>query len=177
MTGSRHTSTGTTSTPVWLLDVDGVLNCSGRCDWNVAPRTGQAFADGYPFSIRWAPEPPARITALHDSGSVEIRWATTWIDHGTWQIEELLGLPEFPHAYPTHHRTAKLKAALGVVTLEQRPLIWTDDDAIPVHGRAREVLDVAGSLLIAPDERRGLRPEHLDAIDAFLRKAPQATPR
>lgn len=49
---------------------------------------------------------------------------------------------------------------------EQRPLIWTDDDTIPVAGaelrRLKEGLQRV--LLIQPDSRTGLQSEHFAAI-------------
>jgi hypothetical protein len=48
-------------------------------------------------------------------------------------------------------------------------LIWTDDVAIPTSGPVRDELTAAGrALLIAPIPSRGLQPEDLEAIDAFL---------
>jgi hypothetical protein len=59
--------------PVWLLDVDGVLNAA-RPGWGEAPRSGTAYSAGQPFSLRWAPALVARIRELHGRGVVEIRW-------------------------------------------------------------------------------------------------------
>jgi hypothetical protein len=111
---------------------------------------------------------------------VEVRWATTWIDAGTRQLEDLLGLPELPVAYlpdparrptssdfRTAHLLAKTRAAVDVLRSGRR-LIWTDDDANPPAGPDRDVLDAGGALLIAPDPRRGLRPDHLDQIRSFI---------
>ncbi len=63
--------------PVWLLDVDGVINVP-RPGWNAAPRSGNACSAGTAFRIRWAPALLDRIRALHHTGSVEIRWCSTW---------------------------------------------------------------------------------------------------
>lgn len=65
--------------PVWLLDVDGVINAS-RPGWGAAPHHGTATAAGMSFRIRWAPALAKRIRALHESGRVEIRWCSTWCD-------------------------------------------------------------------------------------------------
>jgi hypothetical protein len=123
--------------------------------------------------MRWAPQLIDQIRDLYRSGAVEIRWASTWIDHNIRRIEHLMGLPVFPTAYapgtadPDGHPASKLTAALNVVEAGHR-LIWTDDDAIPVDGSAREALETADALLIAPDYRRGLRPEHLSRIRDYL---------
>jgi hypothetical protein len=144
---------------VWLLDVDGVLNGIGRAGWQAPPRTGTAYADGVGYAFRWAPQLMKEIRTLLPD--VEVRWATTWIDAGTSQLEDLLGLPELAVAYPpdparrptsshfrTAHLLAKTRAALDVLRSGRR-LIWTDDDAIPPAGPDRDVLDAAGALLIA----------------------------
>ncbi|GAB7036225.1 MULTISPECIES: hypothetical protein [Catenuloplanes] len=49
-----------------------------------------------------------------------------------------------------------------------RRLIWTDDEALPPPGAARDALTADGrAMLVAPDSRRGLQPADLDAIEAF----------
>jgi hypothetical protein len=164
-----------TAPPVWLLDVDGVLNAS-RAGWAAAPHTRGVWAYGERWRMRFAPQLVDRITALHATGEVEIRWATSWVGR-TDSISNALGLPYFPDAYPyaglqppTKGATlvSKLTAAQAV-TDSGRRLIWTDDDAIPRSGPIRQALEAAGALLIAPRPNRGLRPEHLDLIETFIR--------
>ena len=64
----------------------------------------------------------------------------------------------------------KLAAALDVVEREGRRLVWTDDDAIPLAGPGLDRLTVrpARTLLVRPAPLRGLQPDHLDVIEAFL---------
>lgn len=161
--------------PVWLLDVDGVLNAA-MPGWGETPDQGQAFVHGNRYLLRWAPTLARRIAALHHSGGVEVRWATTWVDHIA-QVEQLLHLPPLTTAFggvdvvdAEASVARKVAAALHVVEVEQRPLIWTDDDAIPDDGPALARIDAAGlpALLVAPSSRYGLQPEDLDAIDDFL---------
>ncbi|WP_308285564.1 hypothetical protein [Actinoplanes hulinensis] len=154
--------------PVWLLDVDGVLNAT-RPGWGAAPRSGIAVSDGVAYRIRWAPALVSRLRALHSSGLVVMRWCTTWCADAE-QIERLFGLPPLERAW-THPISSvqapavKLAAARAVVA-EGRRLIWTDDEVVPVGGPVFEELSGNG-LLIAPKPGRGLQPEHLDAIEAF----------
>lgn len=164
--------------PVWLLDVDGVLNAH-RPGWGGSFAEGAARAGGGQFWIRWSPELVRRLVAIHGTGTVEVRWATTWVP---WivEIEHLLGLPSWSVAWDGPHEGAgtpavptplrKVRTALQVVELERRPLIWTDDDAIPTRGpeHARIVTADVPCLLIRPASRAGLQPTDLDAIEAFL---------
>ena len=157
--------------PVWLLDVDGVLNAA-RPGWGAAPRSGTAFSDGLLFRVRWAPRLVTRIRRLHDSGLLEICWCSTWCSDAD-QIERLLGLPRLGRAWQhpigaAAAPAAKLAAARAVLDRGRR-LIWTDDDAIPASGPLRDELTATGrALLIAPFPNRGLQPAQLDAIEAFL---------
>jgi hypothetical protein len=163
------------ATPVWLLDVDGVVNAR-RPGWDQPFAHGHAFVDGVTYRLQWAPALTRYIKAVHRRQAAEIRWATTWVDH-VHQVERLLRLPALATAFrglgaapsvgaPDH----KLAAALHVVEVEQRPLIWTDDDAIPVAGAYRRRLEDAGVplLLLAPDPYEGLGPAHVDRIESFF---------
>lgn len=172
---ARRPRPQTASTPVWLLDVDGVLNAD-RPGWGAPARQGHVPLAGFYYRLRWSPGLVERVTALHESGSVEIRWATTWVDH-IELVERLLRLPAFASAFrglgqlPAYKAPLrKLDAALGVVEVERRPLVWTDDDAIPGGGEARDRLELAGVpvMFIVPDPRTGLQPEDLDAIEEFI---------
>lgn len=169
---AKEGSTVTTKTPVWLLDVDGVINAT-RPGWGAPPRKGRARFFDDEFPIRWAPALVDRILALHRSGQIEIRWCTTWCPQAE-QIEQLIGLPALPRAFTEDPglrvRRAKHDAVLAVLA-ENRPLVWTDDDAIPESGRLFDELASApaGALLIRPRGHCGLQPVHLDAIEAFIR--------
>lgn len=170
---------GRLDVPVWLLDVDGVLNAMSRPGWSAAPDQRYAHADGLRFRLRWAPALLAEVRDLIRSDAVEVRWATSWVSHID-QIAGAMALPDLPLAFtlPTHlaaasdelhdaTRSAKRAAALDVVASGRR-LLWTDDAAIWRSGPEREHLEAAGALLIAPDERRGLQPADLAAIRAWL---------
>ncbi|MBO3741503.1 hypothetical protein [Actinoplanes flavus] len=160
---------------VWLLDVDGVLNAT-RPGWGAAPRSGTAYGDGHPYRLRWSSALITRIRALHDTGTVTVRWCSTWCADAD-QIERLFALPRLERAWtdPISHSAApaaKLAAARAVLDQGHR-LIWTDDDAVPTSGPVHDELLATGrALLIAPLPNRGLQPEHLDAIEAFVSASP-----
>jgi len=157
--------------PVWLLDVDGVINVT-RPGWGAAPHSGTAHSAGYPYRLRWAPALIARIRALHTAGSVTIRWCSTWCADAA-QIERLFGLPRLERCWTdpissTAAAHAKLAAARAVLD-QGRRLIWTDDEVAPTCGPVRDELTRSGrSLLIAPTPNRGLQPEHLETIEEFV---------
>ncbi|MEN3305778.1 MAG: hypothetical protein V7603_1980 [Micromonosporaceae bacterium] len=161
--------------PVWLLDVDGVLNAA-RPGWGAAPRRAVAFSGGMNWPIRWAPALLNRIRALHASGMVEIRWCTTWCPDAE-NLERLFRLPALPRALDMNPvprgaegQALKLAAAKRVLEDEGRYLVWTDDDAVPASWLLREELAADGrALLISPPPRRGLQPPDMDAIEEFAR--------
>lgn len=158
-------------TPVWLLDVDGVVNAS-RPGWGGAPARGQLLADGQWWKLRWAPEVVAFIREVHEAGLAEIRWATTWVPWAA-ELEALWNLPPLPLAFAPDHSSpdeAKLPAAIAVVSEERRPLIWTDDERIPASGEYLDALESSGqpTLLLRPQPTRGLRAADVDLIREFL---------
>lgn len=170
---------GRADLPVWLLDVDGVLNAMGRPGWSAAPEQRSAYVNGLRFRLRWAPALLAEVRDLIRSDTVEVRWATSWVTHID-QVARAMGLPDLPLAFTlppdllaatadlhAATETAKRAAALDVVASGRR-LLWTDDEAIWPAGAQREHLEAAGALLIAPDERRGLQPADVAAVRAWL---------
>jgi hypothetical protein len=158
--------------PVWLLDVDGVLNAN-KPGWGAPPLARTAYAHQVAYRMRFAPALILRIRTLHAAGRVEVRWATTWVDHID-QITTIMHLSTWPAFTLTQPNcdayAAKYTAALHVVETERRPLIWTDDEVIPDdHDPACRRLREAGPpvLLIRSRPNRGLQPDHLDQIEAF----------
>lgn len=89
--------------PLWLLDVDGVLNAvaptsEGR-DW---PRWQRGFArtDGRrrAWPISWSPDVISQLLAWRAARRVEVAWLTTWGYDANDELAELLGLPQLPVA-------------------------------------------------------------------------------
>ncbi|WP_067702097.1 hypothetical protein [Actinoplanes awajinensis] len=163
--------------PVWLLDVDGVLNAY-RAGWYSAPRVIQVYstADAYDYRIRYEPRLIAAIGRLHVTGRAEVTWCSTWCSDAA-ALEQALGLPELPRAFtepftgPDASR-AKLAAAQRVIAAGRR-LIWTDDVEIDVHADVcTPWAATGGALLISPDAGRGLRARDLRRIERFLHQQP-----
>jgi hypothetical protein len=164
--------------PVWLLDVDGVVNAT-KPGWHAAPARAWVYStvDRCEYRLRWAPALVQRLRALHVAGTVEIRWCTTWcLEAAT--LERLWHLPRLDRALtcePMPRGSAahplKLAAARRVLAAD-RVLIWTDDAAVPGPGPLHDELTNGGrALLIAPSARRGLTPQHLADIEAFAARA------
>lgn len=162
----------TAAPPVWLLDIDGVLNAN-KPGWGEAPRRVNCHG----LIIRWAPKLIARIRELHRMGEHEIRWASTWCGFPEQlnTLEHQLGL-RFERAFTDRSMSktwAEMKlAAAEQVLSEGRRLIWTDDDEAGIAPQfSAAVADAeqdGRALLIAPRSNRGLQPADLDRIVAFV---------
>lgn len=149
--------------PVWLLDVDGVINVDRIGEWDTTLTTGRAVADGESYRMRWVPEVVDFIRDTAEAGRVRVVWCTTWCPY-TAVLEALWSLPKLDTAwsdglYGRYARkakrdTAKLYADHGV------PVIWTDDDV--AESFAPSVLG------IRPDSRYGLTPGDLAEIKDFI---------
>jgi hypothetical protein len=176
--------------PVWLMDVDGVLNAATKKpDKNVWPLDDWISVRASDGKREW-PVLAARpvvdfIRSVHKKGRAEIRWHTTWQEWAT-SLEALFDLPAFPvqaapewQAFLASDRVKlhddewwKIGAALRVVEEEKRPLLWTDDDAdsfwnLPADVR-RRITTAQPTLIVAPSPSTGLCRRHLRQIDAFL---------
>lgn len=167
--------------PIWLLDIDGVINALGIPAWGDDPQSAMAhFVDGS-YLIRWSPDLIADIIKL--SERVEIRWLTTWGNEGNTTLKPMVGFPdEFPVQAEPHKQTGyedvaynphdwKFCAALEAAR-EKRPLIWTDDDAWtpPQKLFIEEYMEDNNVplLMIKPYLFEGLTPTHLDQIFHFV---------
>jgi hypothetical protein len=159
--------------PVWLLDVDGVVNAF-RAGWYTRPRMVEVWStnDNYLYRIRYEPRLVDAVRRVHEDGLAEVTWCTTWCGDAT-AMEEALGLPALPRAFPSAAAgqaacEAKLAAARRVIASGRR-LIWTDDVEVTHHAEECAAWEREGSALtIAPNGSRGLRPAQLRRVQAFL---------
>lgn len=170
--------------PVWLLDIDGILNAaSKKPPRNVWPADqwvhGRASDGRHTWPILFARPVANFIRRVHKEGRAEIRWHTTW-QHDAAAVGKLLDLPDFPVQEAPEWATYlacntddwwKTAAALRVAEVERRALVWTDDDAdrwsLPQADRDR-LTSAVPCLIVAPSSTTGLTPKHLRQIDAFL---------
>lgn len=180
-----------TDPPLWLLDVDGVVNVLARGaapdSWPadqwlqrvvVAPIEGRGLMRLPILAARPVLE---FITRTHESGAAEIRWHSTWRFAAVTHLAPVLGLPPLPVSVAPEWQHGgdllwwKLPAALRAVAAGRR-LVWTDDDLQTYAdlGDADTASALAAlaqdddTLLISTSPARGLGPDDLAAIDAWV---------
>lgn len=163
--------------PIWLLDIDGVVNSV-----TALPRTDvwsdwiqvAVSDDRRSWPIQTAVAVRDFIAKVHADGLAEIRWHTTWQDRAP-RVGAALGLPEFPvqasEEYdPWRYRYSEWKPpAVFRVAATGVPVLWTDDDLSHITtAEQRTSLTKMGCHLIQPDSWLGLQPDDLGRITAFL---------
>jgi HAD domain in Swiss Army Knife RNA repair proteins len=114
--------------PLFLLDVDGVLN----------PFAAPACPDGYSEHALFPGEDPVRLCAAHGvwlrelATRFEIVWATAWGAEANRLLSPVLGLPSLPViGFPPipFHPGEKLPPIIRYAG--NRPLAWIDDAIQP----------------------------------------------
>jgi hypothetical protein len=180
--------------PVWLLDVDGVVNaCSPEPDTQVWPRASWRAVrvrhdDGATWPILAAEPVLDFLRQTHASGRAEIRWHTTWQHSAVRHLAPALDLPDWPVAeapefsdryasgnYAGYREAAKswwkLRVAERVLLDENRPLVWTDDDIAWERTRSAALsmlLTHRGLHAVSPTTTVGLTARNLRGIGKFL---------
>jgi hypothetical protein len=163
-----------TQIPIWLLDIDGVINALDfyPTGW---PKYIETTADsaGKTYKIRYAAEVVEFINRVHSEGLAEIRWLTTWEGEANDSFRERLGLPEFPLAgerYTVSEEPWWKGNIAQKVAEEGRQIIWTDDDVLFYNQIHTENWGVR-RLIVAPNCYDGLKPDDLRAIEEFIRES------
>lgn len=154
----------TSSLPLFLLDVDGVLN----------PYAAPGCPPGYTEHDLFPGEDPVRICAEHGQWLSELAtrfqlvWATAWGTEANRLLGSLLRLPDLPvigFPPPPFHPRDKLRFVIEYAA--DYPLAWVDDQLLP-EAYAWTASRGAPTLLIGIDPAEGLtRP----VIDRCLRWA------
>lgn len=185
-------TTTTAASPLFLLDIDGVVNAfgawvpSGKVWWDTKGRMRQntvapahlreEFALGYKLLLN--PEHPAWIAEIE--ARFDTVWATMWQDraHVFGQIAgfgegwdyidfdgmNAGGIKQMTGGGVGNHKDKGIRAVLG-----DRPGIWVDDDMTPQQIRWSQQRTRAGipTLFIQPDPKQGMTRRHFDLIMAF----------
>ena len=115
-----------------------------------------------------------RISRLHQSGLVEVRWLTTWSDE---EITEWNRVGLGPFASPDREVDGPFswRKANAVheflVSNPARPVVWTDDDIDVNTHRANRIRQAGGDrlLTVSPDRDQGLTVAELARIESWLR--------
>ncbi len=174
--------------PLWLLDIDGVLNAFdhpmmhswfNRARFNKSSLSADAFQDLEQFSVKTSGgsefqfisslELMADLVRLHDSGFVEIAWLTTWQHDAVSEVAPLFGLPHFPVAATQYGDDPWWKTHAGIEAIQLgRPIIWTDDDAITRKAARLFSESDIDHLLIQPNPNVALTRKHIAVIEEFL---------
>jgi hypothetical protein len=177
--------------PIWLLDIDGVLNAvpfQGNHPWGEMKRVRNKQG----FKLTVSPAVIEFINDVHNAGLVEIVWNTMWQDQANTDFAPLFGLPTnlTIGGKETHPDDWDFKMPFGYNFMHANPerrIIWTDDDlplseARNVHEVANGLFEIGNledremeSILIAknrlfiqPETHLGLLPEHIEAISRFI---------
>lgn len=170
------------SPPVWLLDIDGVINALAR-----GPVRGSWPPDTWTQHVVRAEMPQLGFMVLPilvaepvldfvrrvvSCGAAEVRWHSTWRTAAVTELAPLLELPPIPISIAPEWTQRpsgwwKLAAAQRVIAAGRR-LVWTDDDIFRYDGDLGDLPSRPDALLISPDPETGLSPADLERITAFL---------
>lgn len=168
--------------PIWLLDVDGVINalCAPKT-WD-EHKEGIAHLDDGSYKICWSEE-LIRAIELINKEDVEVRWLTTWGHYANEVLRPLVNLEEeFPVQAEPVYASGYGGASLSYTTFdwkymavlevleEGRPIIWTDDDAW-TESMLAELTEKAGEipiLTIKPYALDGLSRNDIEIIKSWV---------
>lgn len=165
--------------PVWLLDVDGVLNSLGGAPNPRSLKLGTAKqkylkTKSGTYRLRVNNDLVDFVNRMNDSDLVEVRWCTTWSDEANTVFAPAFGFPQLLVGAKPPTDTGrwddynwKSNAARRVLNSGRR-LVWTDDDAIPSWFDEEVSSYSKGHLLVRPNPEVGLTPADCAGIEKFL---------
>lgn len=184
-----------TKKPLFLLDIDGVLNLfdariptgkhwfdtKGRmhAETRVPDHLREAIVHGYSLVLH--PEHPDMISEIEEL--FEPVWATMWQELA-WMAGLEMGFGvdwdyiDFDSFYTAEQHAERRRTGVGVGPYKQpgieailgdRPGVWVDDDMTPAQILWAQRRTEAGipTLFIQPDPEFGMTWEHVDEILTF----------
>lgn len=168
--------------PVWLMDVDGVLNICGWGDGRVAQTWGDTRVfNAMQFRIRVSPKVLDSVSSWMKEGLAEVRWLTSWEELANVHLVAELGWPELEVAgrYEDSVKVdRKFSGDIGWWKLEFAqavydtgvPVIWTDDDIAHAFDAMEWLATTDRDRMLAISPIAGLTPTNLDEIEEFIRR-------
>jgi hypothetical protein len=157
---------------IWLLDIDGVLNCGNRTPPTHLPfnflEFKQRASDGILYNIIVAKEVVDFIDEMSDF--FQVVWCTTWQAEANI-IGKRVGLKEFPWIDETKIESPYhwKRAAFEKLQKAKHPIVWTDDQIRSFYNYPAKV-EFDNTCIIQPSLFEGLCPRHLDKIREFRGK-------
>lgn len=169
------------TTPIWFLDIDGVVNAirpasagvdSGYLRYDIAVDE-HGTTTVYPIHVH--PEVIGFVNRVHREGLAEVRWLTTWGRQAAERFAPAVGLDAFEvAAEPPPDGSGRSVwrpdwwKLVAVQAQAAGRFVFTDDD-LGRESRAvlRQLPDP--SLLLSPSPGRGLEDAHLERVETFLR--------
>lgn len=162
----------------WFLDIDGVVNVIGNRPSTGWPRYANTVIpqgiNGLAWPICYSPALIDLLNLLHQRKIVSFRWLTTWEYDAPRIFAPAVGLDVGEWVAAEDHGTSmgwwKLDAIVDHLSESDGELfIWTDDDIRDdrvVSRRDQAVVDMfpSNALVLCPNERKGLTPEHFETI-------------
>lgn len=168
--------------PLWLLDVDGVINALAKSSTLRLLNSGwenwtQKTVMGYP--ITYVEDLIKFINIAHNSGKVDIQWLTTWEDNDAVYnfLTPELGLEHFEIAgrqsehlsnkFSDYSHWWKLKV-VEELSVDHKKIIWTDDDINQFSQAVNFVNNSPHVHAIIPDPRIGLTRNQTKEIERLI---------
>lgn len=173
-----HTEPERTVGAALFLDIDGVLLPTRLTaadhwrSWTYLTPDLTVTQDASDAALVFSPDLVAAIERLRSRG-LRIVWATTWI--GTpdllRRLERATDLKaDAAIPWNRHSELAKPTGVLASLVEDPTPFIWADDQLnLDWSQRVESALsDGIPCLLLHPQSRLGLEPDHIEQIGAFL---------
>lgn len=173
------------NTPIWLLDVDGVLNpFSSYLPSHYTVGSAARYPGERANRVSWDPTIIGRIKQLHEDDAVEIQWLTTWGAGANGELRELFGFDRFElaadppswawrgwssYSNKPHPQWWKLGAVKQLLDKDpSRRVVWTDDE-IGLEPDALDLVKTSNVFAVSPAPQEGLSLTDMSRIEQFVK--------
>lgn len=157
------------STPLILLDIDGVLNRIGSKARATPVWPDETTRKCNKFTIRYSPTVVNKINEWSRTGKAEILWLTTWNENARNKFAPFLGLDDF---YSARDHDNKIKSVDSIAIAQAYPdrrICWIDD-VVGFHSMLDEdkIWKNRKSPTLLLQTQTHLGEEHLKIVEKFL---------